>query len=479
MSSLWIKYICILSKKLELPLQRYILDYLYNWLNNEDRMPLVLRGARQVGKTWVARKLAEDSGRQLIELNFEKNPIYKTLFNTNDPKITMNNIESLHHSKANWSKSILFLDEIQAAPELLAKLRWFAEELPELAVIAVGSLLDIALEQYPYSIPVGRITYAHLEPLSFEEFLLASQKNTLVTYLVNYDLSENIPDAIHTQLMQLFKEYMLVGGLPKVVSTWVKSKSLNEVSRVQNDLLATYNDDFHKYAGKLSIDYLADTLQAIPKMVGEKFVFKRVNQDVKTTGLKKAVRLLNKARVSHSVKATSANGLPLGAEVNNRYFKQIFLDVGLLSSKLGLTLHDLNEISDIELVNIGGVAEQVAGQLLRINYPYYIEPALYYWLKEGRAGNAELDYLIQYNSNIIPIEVKSGSTGTLKSLHVFMALKGLKLAVRISGREPSLCDVESKLKSGDKVQYKLLSIPFYLINQLNNLLSKLPKNPAN
>ena len=200
-------------------------SFLIDWLNSNARKPLVIRGARQVGKTWLIRDLAHSQQRQLIELNFEKRPELESLFSSNDPKEILINIAASTGSKIEPSKAILFLDEIQAAPHLLEKLRWFAEDMPELPVIAAGSLLDFALAKHEFSMPVGRIGYLYLEPLSFEEFLDAIGQQELRAYLQNYDWNLNIPEAIHLQLMKIVKEYLVIGGMPAAVSSLGRQKS--------------------------------------------------------------------------------------------------------------------------------------------------------------------------------------------------------------------------------------------------------------
>ena len=451
-------------------MKRTLLNYLQTWLTSSDRKPLVVRGARQVGKTWLIRHLAERFGKKLIELNFEKNIALVSLFDSNDPQQILLNLSTLHNEKINSDNCLLFLDEIQAAPQLFSKLRWFAEDLPQLPVVAAGSLLEFVLAEHSFSMPVGRITYMHLEPLSFEEFLLASGKQSLVDYLEAYDFSIEVPIAIHEQLTGLFKEYLLVGGLPAAVVNWTAERSLNSVNRVQHDLLATYRDDFSKFRGRVAIERLDEVMMAIPKMLGEKFVFSRVNAAVQPNTMKNVLDLLGKARICHSVWSCSANGVPLAAEKNEKYFKEIFLDTGLCSVALGLGLNQLNAADEITMINNGGVAEQVVGQLLRtINQPF-VEPALYYWLRHEKGSSAEIDYVIQYGSKVIPIEVKAGSTGGLKSLHLFMGMKKYSIAVRVNSDLPNKTDVKVKDQSGSGVEYLLVSIPFYLVGQLYRLL---------
>lgn len=451
-------------------MERLLLSHLQHWLNSEDRKPLILRGARQVGKTWIVRYLAQISGKQLIELNFEKQPSHVSLFASNDPHQILLNLSALYNQKIDPKHCLLFLDEIQAVPELLSKLRWFAEDLPQLPVIAAGSLLEFILAEHSFSMPVGRISYMHLEPLSFEEFLLANNKKTLCDYLANYHFKIEIPDAIHEQLMTLFKEYLLIGGLPASVSNWISERSLNKINQIQNDLLATYRDDFSKYKGRIAIERLDEVIMAIPKMLGKKLVFSRINPAIQASTIKQVLDLLGKARICHRINGTSANGIPLAAEIKEKYFKEIFLDTGLCCTALGLNLNQINAANEIIFINHGGIAEQVVGQILRTINPPYIEPALYYWQREEAGASAEIDYLIQHGNKIIPIEVKAGSTGRLKSLHVLMGLKKLPLAIRINSDFPGKINIHVKDHAGNPIKYHLLSMPFYLTGQIHRLL---------
>ena len=457
-------------------MQRTSLNYLENWLAAADRKPLVMRGARQVGKTWLVRHLSEKSKKQLIELNLEKQPNLASLFDSNEPRQILINLSAIFGQNITPEKCLLFLDEIQTAPQLLGKLRWFAEDLPQLPVITAGSLLEFVLAQHSFSMPVGRISYMHLEPLSFEEFLLANEKHSLWEYVTKYDLNAEIPLAIHEQLTTLFKEYVLIGGLPAAVASWTSEHSLNKINQIHHDLLATYRDDFAKYRGGIALERLDETMMAIPKMLGQKFKFSTVNATINATTIKQVLNLLHKARISHAVMSTAANGVPLGAEIKENYFKEIFLDTGLCCAALGLNLNQINTTHEIILINNGGIAEQVAGQLLRTIDPPYIEPALYYWRREEKGSSAEIDYIIQHGNQIIPIEVKAGSTGGLKSLHQFMKLKKLDFAIRINSDFPSKTNVNIKDHAGNTIKYTLLSMPFYLMGQIHRLLIHQDKN---
>lgn len=451
-------------------MQRTLLPFLQDWLLEEDRKPLVIRGARQVGKTWLVRNLAKISGKQLIEINFEKNPSQASLFNSNDPRQILLNLSTILNRDLEPEHCLLFLDEIQAVPQLFSKLRWFYEDLPELAVVAAGSLLEFVLSDNSFSMPVGRISYMYLEPFSFEEFLLANDKKNLSEYLASFDMNNEIPVAIHGQLLSLFKEYTFIGGLPAVVKSWVNQRSLNKINQLHQDILTTYRDDFVKYRGRINIERLEEVFVGMPKQLGKKFVFSQINPAVQSITIKQILNILEKARIYYRVSSTAANGIPLAAETKEKYFKEVLLDTGLCNAILGLNLNQINEVKEISMINNGGIAEQVVGQLLRTIDAPYMEPHLYCWHREESSSNAEVDYIIQQGNQIIPIEVKSGSTGSLKSLHLFMGLKKFPVALRINSDFPSKINVEIKDHTGNDIKYTLISIPFYLVGQIHRLL---------
>ena len=445
-------------------------QFLINWLHSKTRKPLVIRGARQVGKTWLIRDLAQSQEKHLVELNLEKRLELSSLFSSNNPKEILTHIAATMGYKIEASKTILFLDEIQAAPHLLSKLRWFAEELPELPVIAAGSLLDFALAKHEFSMPVGRIGYMYLEPLSFEEFLDATGSHELRVYLQNYTWELNIPEAIHMQLMKNVKEYLVVGGMPAAVSSWATERTTEAVNQIHFDLLATYRDDFAKYSGRLVTERLEEVMSSVPRQLGKKFVYKSANSEISSTPLKQALDLLSKARICHRVADTSANGLPLEAEADEKFTKVIMLDCGLCAASLGLSLHQLRAVSEISMINSGGMAEQLVGQVLRTLFPAYVPPCLYYWHREKKGSEAEVDYIIQHEDQVLPIEVKAGSTGSLKSLHQFVKEKKKTIAIRVNADIPTRGPVQVKDSFGTVIEYKLLSLPFYLLGQLHRLI---------
>jgi len=453
---------------------RFAANEFENWLKTRNRKPMVLRGARQVGKTWLVRDFAKRQKLQLVELNFERLPGLADLFSENDPAEILRNIEAQLEIMIKPDSSLLFLDEIQAAPQLFSQLRWFKEEIPTLPVIAAGSLLDFALNQYQYSMPVGRITYFHLEQLSFFEFALATGNKALFEKMSSFRLESRMPESLHKKCLNLYYDYCLVGGMPEVVQEWVSSKNLKSCIKIQQDLLSTYRDDFHKYGGKTDASMLNKILLSVAEQLGNKFIYSRVDPAKKLVQIKKALSLLSQAKVSTKVLHTTGNGLPLGAESNEKFFKALMLDIGLISVQLGLSSIKHAEAKNIFFSNEGGLAEQFVGQQLRTCQTPLESPQLFYWQRTGgRLG--EIDYVIQHGNRIVPIEVKSGSAGSMKSLHQFMAEKSLNFAVRFNINQPSMENIRVKTTLGKPVSYRLLSLPLYLTERLDDLISSVMK----
>lgn len=451
-------------------MQRTCMSFLLKWLESSRRKPLVIRGARQVGKTWAVRHLAEIAGKKLIEINFERTPQHADLFESNDPEVIIRKIGQQFSLTVDPAKTILFLDEIQAKPELFGKLRWFYEDMPELPVIAAGSLLEFVLGTHLVRMPVGRISFMYMEPMSFIEYLQAQKKDQLVDLIQTFTWGVDIGNVIHNELMRLFKEYVFIGGMPEAVFYWVQEHSLDKVKEIHLDLIASYRGDFDKYGGRTMASTLNEVIDEIPLFLGRKFVYSQVNSTSSQIKIKEAVNQLCLARVAYKVQCTAANGIPLGAEINHKYLKVIFVDVGLCSAILNLKWNDLEDMDELDMINKGAIAEQVTGQLLRSSEPFYVEPALYYWVRTERSSDAELDYVISHYNQVVPIEVKAGTTGTLKSLHLFMKLKKLSKAVRIYSGLPVITDVRVKDSVGDEIKYQLRSFPFYLISELQRLL---------
>ncbi|MBN1675099.1 MAG: ATP-binding protein [Kiritimatiellae bacterium] len=453
-------------------MHRDALTDLESWLGAGDRKPLVIRGARQVGKTWLIRKLAERSGRSLLELNFEFAPQDASLFVDRDPAQVVARLEARFGGKVDPDSTLVFLDEIQAAPELFANLWWFAEDMPELPVVAAGSLLDFVLADHEFSMPVGRISYLHLDTVTFSEFLGATGEDGLLDYIGALSLEGSVPAALHARLLARYREYVFVGGMPAAVQNWAESGSPVSCSEVHHRLVATYRDDFHKYRKRVPIERLIRVFDAVPRMLGSKFMFSRASPDDRAAQTRQVLDLLCKARVCTRVQASHGTGIPLGAAIRERVQKVLFVDVGLAGASLGLSLDGVQSFDRVAMVNSGALLEQAIGQSLRSSLPRFMEPALFYWVREEKGAEAELDYLLQCGPDIVPVEVKSGRTGSLKSLHLFMALRGLPLAVRFNADAHSVTQVHVQTTSGRPARYTLLSLPFYLCDQVRRLVDE-------
>lgn len=432
-------------------LKRDIYRTLLEWKIEEGRKPLLLRGARQIGKTYLIEQFGKNEFDNIVILNLEKNLEYEKFFTSLDPKEMIEKIIFTTREKINPGKTLLFIDEIQNCPRAIVALRYFYEEMPELHVIAAGSLLEFALTRSKISIPVGRIQYLFMYPLSFKEFLLALGYDALHDHMYSKKEVEKIDEVIHDKLIELVRKYYLLGGMPKVVVEYIRTGDVSKCERIQRSILDTYCDDFGKYAPEEDVEHLKTVFHSISSMIGRKYVYSKVDPETRSANLKNAVKLLETAGVVTRVKRTSAANIPLEAGVKDSYFKLIFLDIGLLHSISGLYPKTMMA-RDLNSVYIGAVSEQFVGQeLLAYNDPYHRE-SLYYWIRESRNSSAEVDYLIQRGGNIYPIEVKSGSTGRLKSMALFM--------------DQFKSEKGYKISQAPYTEDKITEIPFYLISKL-------------
>jgi predicted AAA+ superfamily ATPase len=457
-----------------LSMKRYALDTLKQWKNESNRKPLVIRGARQVGKTELVRIFARQEFESFIEINFDEHPSKASLFVDDDILNVIRYIEIDSNMKISPGKTLLFLDEIQAAPSVLSKLRYFYERIPQLHVIGAGSLLDFALSEPECSTPVGRIEFFYLGPMTFGEFLLARGQEQLENYLTSYSPATAIPEAIHTKLRSLLREYFLTGGLPGVVKAYTQSDlDLETVAREQHSILQTLYADFGKYKQKVNVPFLQGIFRNIPAQVGKTVKYSSLNLAARSYLVKESLDLLEKARLIHRIFHSDGNGIPLGAEVNPSSFKLIFLDTGLLSAFLGLKLTDFMPNEEYTLIHSGAVAEQFVGQHLLYAGAPWAEPSLYYWNRQNRASTAEVDYLIQHHTRIIPIEVKAGTTGRLKSLHMFVQEKRAPLALRFNTDLPSIHATHTAIAGKESTPFTLLSLPLYLVEQTQRLVGEI------
>jgi uncharacterized protein len=452
-------------------MKREATKYLYEWKDRKNRKPLVIRGARQTGKTWLVRDFGKKAYKNYVEINFDKNKAIAKLFEASDVKEIIKNLD-LELEVSIEEETLLFLDEIQNYPAVFAKLRYFYEDLPDLHIIAAGSLLEFLLAEHSFSMPVGRIEYLFLGPLNFEEFLSGIGQKKLVDYLREYSFDKQISDLIHNKLLKFVKKYFVIGGMPAVVSQFVASEDYKGALREQKNLLQTYIDDFSKYKNRVDTIRLQKVFRNFPLQVGQKVKYVNIDKLDKARDLAGSIILLNLARVIYSVKHSNANGVPLGAEINESDFKALFLDVGLMQSILNLRSSDILNTENLIMINSGSLAEQFVGQHLLYNFEFYEKPELYYWNREKKNSSAEIDYLQQLDGRIIPVEVKAGKTGSLKSLHQFVSEKKINTALRIYSGAAEKTSLSTIMPGEEKRKFTLISIPFYLIGQINRLIKE-------
>ena len=444
-----------------------------HWKNQGNREPLVLRGARQVGKTWLVREFARENFARLIEINFDQTPEQAKLFVKGDVDRCLQLLEIEHGLEIIPHTTLLFLDEIQAVPDILPYLRYFYEKRPDIFVIAAGSLLEFLLSEHDFSMPVGRIEYLHLGPMTMEEFLLALDQQRLVTFLSGIHPGDSIPESLHQKLLDFLKLFWIIGGMPAPVAAYRDSKSLQQPSKEHGIILQTYEDDFSKYRKRIYPQRIRKVFHRIPTMVGKKLKYVNLDPDERSKDLADTLDLLEMASVIYRVHHTAGDGVPLGAEMKERDFKPLFLDTGLMTRSLGLSLPALQAEGDVTLVNRGAVAEQFIGQHLLYQNLSYEKPELYYWNREKKSSSAEVDYLLSLDNQVIPVEVNAGTSEALKSMQVFLVEKNAPVALRFNSMAPSLSELTIKMKGTPGHPYQLLSLPHYLVCQAKRLLEEI------
>jgi predicted AAA+ superfamily ATPase len=454
-------------------LYRKAIDYLLEWKRRAVRMPLVIRGARQVGKSCLVQIFAKENFENFIEINFERDRVSRSDFEQESAFEIVKRLELRFNCNITPGKTLLFLDEIQAAPELFAKLRYFHEELPELHVITAGSLLEFMLEEHEFSMPVGRVEYFHLGPMSFSEFLLAAGKNSWGDFLDNYQLGDDFPNSLHHELSHMLQLYFCIGGMPKVIDTYIKSNSLRECDIIKGSIVETYIDDFAKYGRRINHQRLLHVFNAVPRMVGEKVRYVNISRDDSSREVSKALHLFESARVFSRVNHSASRGLPLDAEIKSNIFKLLVLDVALLVYQCGLNLADIQDIDKLTCINNGALAEQLIGQHLLYRKDLYRTPRIHYWARENPSSNAEIDYVIAVGSQIVPIEVKAGKTGSLRSLNQFIYERQLPLGLRFNMDIPSLVNSSGKLTNGNEYSFQLISLPLYMVEQAERMIKSI------
>ena len=413
-------------------------ERLQDWFSALHRKPLVLRGARQVGKSTLVRQFAAQKGLTINEINLERH---------------------------------LGLDKVFASLDTRL-MRAEVDALVGRSITAAGSLLEFTLARHSFAMPVGRIEYHHLGPMSFREFLEAVEP-PLCRYLDELSPDSAPPEAAHQKLLLRQRQYLFVGGMPEAVQSFVETGSLEESAAVHRRIVSTYEDDFAKYAGPRERALLQHVFRQIPRLAGRKIKYVSLSREDRSLDVKAAISQLAGARVCHRVAASPCSGVPLHADIDESAFKLLFLDIGLMNHVCGMDWLALSRMDDTRLVNEGAMAEQFIGQHLAYFDSGTESPRLAYWLREGRAANAEVDYVVARGPRIFPVEVKAGRSGTLRSLQQFVAQKRTRTAIRFDLNPPSRQRVAGRLPPPHglaPVPFDLISLPLYAVGELGRLL---------
>ena len=434
-------------------MERLVDGVLDAWTRDRRRLPLLIRGARQVGKTYAVTALGERSFSDTASINLEQEPRYRRCFDTLEPRAILDQIGILRGMPVEPGRTLLFIDEIQECPAAVMALRYFYEQVPDLHVIGAGSLLEFALEAERLRIPVGRIQPLFMHPLSFAEFLAAVGEEPALQASATPAVTPS--PAVHEHLTSLLRTYLLLGGMPAVVAEYLESGSVARAGRVRTAITQTLRDDFGKYARASSHHHLDRVFLHAARLVGRKFMYSKVDPDSRSRDLRVAVELLQRAGIVHRVCSTSGAGLPLGAEADDRHFKLVIVDVGLMQNLCGAT--ELLLHGDPMRINDGAVAEQFVGQELLAHRSPYERPELFYWHRRKSSSSAEVDYLTAAAGRVIPIEVKSGKAGRLRSLTAFVERYRPPVAVRVYA-------------GGYRRDGAIISVPLYALTSLRSLL---------
>lgn len=415
-------------------LKRTIDGDLLKWKESERRKPLLLRGARQVGKSSTVRELGKQFD-SFVEINFERDKLkYSTnevFERTSDPKRICDDLSTIYGKPIIAGRTLLFLDEIQDCIPAISSLRFFYEDYPELHVIAAGSLLEFALQELP-SFGVGRIRSMFLYPFSYDEYLRATGAAMLADALQNASPEKPFSEPVHNRCVQELVRFMLIGGMPEVVAMHASGGTMLDCQQVLDDLMLSLYDDFSKYKDRVPSSRLREVFSSVIRQTGEKFTYSHASQHANRLQIKESMDLLELAGIIYPVTHTSANGLPLAAEMNIKHRKYLPLDTGIYQRFLRLDLRQLLHAESLEQINKGALAELFAGLELLKSAPCTFPTQLYYWQREKSGSSAEVDYVVQCNSDIVPVEVKSGTKGAMQSMFRFLSEKGYPCGIRCS-----------------------------------------------
>jgi predicted AAA+ superfamily ATPase len=446
-------YICTKLHQEIMELNRTAYAKLQIWKNSPSRKPLLIRGARQVGKTTLVRQFAREFDHYL-ELNLERDR-EKSLFELDDINKILNAAYLLKGTKVGTGSLLLFIDEIQESPKAIALLRYFFEELPDIYLIAAGSLLEFALTSVA-SFPVGRISYLYLSPVNFDEYLSALNNAPAIEAMNTVPA----PDFSHAVLLNIFHEYALVGGMPEVVANFAEHKDISLITPIYKELWRAYKDDFEKYAqNETERKIMRHIIDSAPGE-SDRIKFEGFGQsNYRSREVGEALRSLDLANVIRLIYPTKSLSPPVVADRKKRPRLQ-FLDTGLLNNALSIQAEIL-QISDMNNLHRGKIAQHlVTQQLISIETADRYEPN--FWVREEKDTSSEVDLVYHFGKYIIPIEIKSGKQGKLRSLHQFIERVDHPYAIRMHAGQFNV----EKVNTPNGVPYLLMNMPYYLATKI-------------
>jgi predicted AAA+ superfamily ATPase len=431
-----------------------------------------MRGPRQVGKTSLVRFFCQKLKLHLIEVNLELKKSLRQSFCQMDPEQVLKDIQS-ELGVTITKNTLLFIDEIQFVPEAIQGLRYFYELRPDIPVIAAGSLLEFVLSDHEFSMPVGRVEMFYMGPMKFSDFLRARKQNHLFKTLISFDLSQNITVLEHTKLLSYFLEYLQIGGMPEAIREFVHTESYEKVRKIQKNILQSYRDDFSKYAKRIPLERIERVFLYATANIGKKVKYSEIDPNEQSKSLLLAIELLEKAGVIYRVFHSSGSSIPLELTKQSRLFKFLFMDIGLVSASLNLDAEEINKIYfstplEILLLHRGMISEQFVGQSLLYSKSNE-RKSIYYWLRDETANKAEVDFLIEKGLQILPIEVKAGKTGNIRSLVEFTKDKSSNEITKRSAIKMGTKPFSVRETKIEKTTLKVYEIPLYLSERLWDL----------
>lgn len=442
-------------------ISRLIERKLAEWKSQENRKPIILRGARQVGKTFTINEFSKQF-KNFISLNLER-PRERELFTRfNSGKELFENILLYKGTKVPKEETLLFIDEIQNSADAIRSLRYFYEELSGLSIIAAGSLLEVFSKKEGFSFPVGRVINLFLYPVNFLEYLEAANP-PLAQKMLIYNIRDKIPSEIHQLLMDQFYRYSFIGGMPGAVSEYLENESYSEITEIYDSIFRGYLEDVEKYSSLARAKYLSHAIDRAPLYVGERIKYEKFGESLyRSREMNEAFSTLEKALILYRAKPTSSFKLPI-IENLKKAPKLFFVDSGLVNFRIGLKefFKSSQSLNDIYR---GKIADQVVSQEI-ISQSFEL-PRLSFWIREK--GESEIDFLYAFKDLVIPVEIKSGKVGRMKSLMLFMEKSIHPYSIRVYSGEMQV----DKIPMASGKYFYLLSMPFYLLARLQEILQQ-------